>query len=69
MPAGAALMDAQPEQQPEPPDDHLRCRKCGCPHSYVIYTRRRAKFVLRRRECRHCGSRFSTCERRVGEAN
>jgi hypothetical protein len=67
----------------------LECRRCGCWHFYVIYTRqgigglRRAQTVLslpalsqskgskggkliRRRECRHCGKRFTTWESAIG---
>jgi hypothetical protein len=46
----------------------LVCRKCGCGHFRVIYTRRAAgNRLVRRRECRHCGKRFSTWEQEVGE--
>jgi len=39
------------------------CRKCGCPHHRVVYLKRLAGGVLlRRRECRNCGRRFSTRE-------
>jgi hypothetical protein len=44
----------------------LRCRRCGHQELKVIYTRRRrGGKVGRRRECRNCGSRISTCEREV----
>jgi len=41
----------------------LECRSCGCRHSRVIYTRPGwgAK-LIRRRECRDCGKRFTTYE-------
>lgn len=41
----------------------LECRKCGCAHFRVLYTRRACGGrVLRRRECRHCGRRVTTYE-------
>lgn len=45
----------------------LRCRKCGHRRFKVIYTR--AAFgsqIIRRRECRRCGTRFTTAERLLG---
>ena len=48
----------------EPDDRGLACRRCGCRHFYVLYTRQAAGGrILRRRECRHCGLRLSTVER------
>lgn len=48
-------------------DRGLRCRHCGCRHFYVIYTRRAwGGKLVRRRECRHCGQRVTTCERIIG---
>jgi len=45
----------------------LRCRKCGGQHLRVLYTRRAlGGKLIRRRECRNCGKRFSTWEREVG---
>jgi transcriptional regulator NrdR family protein len=45
----------------------LRCRQCGCRHFHVIYTRAAwGSKLIRRRECRHCGNRVTTCERIVG---
>lgn len=45
----------------------LICPKCGCRHFSVIYTRARAGgLIIRRRECRHCGRRMTTSERRLG---
>ena len=41
----------------------LECRKCGCRHFYVIYTRRREGVIVRLRECRNCGKRLLTHER------
>ena len=41
----------------------LECRRCGCQHFYVIYTRRGlGGKVMRRRECRNCGKRMTTVE-------
>lgn len=45
----------------------LRCRRCGCGHFRVIYTR--ASFggkLVRRRECRNCETRITTWERVIG---
>lgn len=47
--------------------DGLRCSRCGCRHFVVVYTRRRPKAIVRRRECRHCGRRVTTRERIQGE--
>ena len=45
----------------------LECRKCGCRHFYVVYTRRaRNGQLVRRRECRHCGKRMTTIEQEKG---
>ena len=41
----------------------IECRKCGCRHFYVIYTRKRLGKIMRRRQCRHCGKRVTTFER------
>jgi len=41
----------------------LACPACGCPHVPVVYTRQRSGGrITRRRECRHCGKRFTTWE-------
>jgi len=48
---------------PEPPALGLACRRCGCRHFYVVYTRRAAAGkIIRRRECRNCGQRMTTIE-------
>jgi len=48
-------------------DRGLRCRRCGCQHLRVLYTRRASGGrLVRRRECRNCGKRFSTWEKEVG---
>lgn len=45
----------------------LRCRHCGCDRFRVVYTRRAwGGKLVRRRECRQCGQRVSTCERIIG---
>lgn len=44
----------------------LECRSCGCRHFEVVYTRRAAGRIIRRRQCRHCGRRISTTERETG---
>ena len=41
----------------------LVCPDCGCQHFRVVYTRKAARGrIMRRRECRHCGRRFTTIE-------
>lgn len=41
----------------------LVCRHCGCQHHRVVYLKRLlGGALLRRRECRHCGRRFTTRE-------
>jgi len=44
-------------------DAGVRCRKCGCRHCPVVYTRHKTTHTFRRRQCRHCGHRFSTREK------
>ena len=45
----------------------LECRKCGCRHLRVLYTRRAfGGRIVRRRECRNCGKRLSTWEKEAG---
>jgi transcriptional regulator NrdR family protein len=44
----------------------LSCRRCGCQELRVVYTRRRSGSVLmRRRECKQCGGRFTTWEQAI----
>jgi len=44
----------------------LECRRCGCRHFRVIYTRpERGRKILRRRECHNCGKRITTCEKQA----
>ncbi|HSV29636.1 MAG TPA: hypothetical protein VLL76_08750 [Candidatus Omnitrophota bacterium] len=48
-------------------DRGLSCPACGCRHFFVIYTRRAlGGRLMRRRECRHCGRRITTCEAALG---
>lgn len=53
---------------PDPIRDAVRppvgvpCPKCGCCDTRVYYTRRRPRQVMRRRECRACGKKFTTRE-------
>ncbi len=46
-------------------DDHgVRCPKCNCADTRVVYTRHSiGARNHRRRKCRHCGREFSTYER------
>lgn len=49
-------------------DRGIRCRDCGCRHFRVIYTRRAfGEKLIRRRECRNCGRRYTTWERVIGQ--
>jgi hypothetical protein len=41
----------------------LACRKCGCRHFKVVYTRPAPGAIRRLRECRNCGRRVVTTER------
>jgi transcriptional regulator NrdR family protein len=45
-----------------PPAKGLICPRCGCQHFSVAYTRPRPGFILRARDCRHCGKRIVTRE-------
>lgn len=40
----------------------LQCRKCGCRHLPVVYTRHIGTRIKRVRECRNCLERYSTYE-------
>ena len=54
----------QTDSNPEQPEERgIACPKCGCRHLPVRYTRQRAGFIQRVRECRHCGRRLITRER------
>jgi len=56
--------DGRPRRSVEPPDAAgLACRRCGCRHWHVLYTRPSiGGRILRRRECRYCGRRVTTYE-------
>ncbi len=54
---------------PTVPQNHVgfRCRRCGQQRFRVIYTRPAVGgSVLRRRACRHCGTRMTTKEYEIG---
>jgi len=51
---------AQPKERPG-----VACRKCGCCHLPVYYTRRQLGCIVRVRECRHCGRRLVTREAEI----
>ena len=45
----------------------LECRRCGCKHFRVVYTRPTwGRRIMRRRECRRCGKRMTTWEKAGG---
>lgn len=52
----------QTEPAPRTPRG-LECPNCGCRHFYVVYTRPKVDKIVRRKECRHCGRRITTCEK------
>jgi len=55
------------EQKPKQ-QKGLECRNCGCRHFRVVYTRYSADSkITRRRQCRNCGKRFTTWEKRIGQ--
>jgi len=43
----------------------LVCRRCGCRHFVVVYTRPRGDAIVRRKRCRNCGQAVTTRERVV----
>jgi len=43
----------------------VACRHCGCCHLPVYYVRRQKNFIVRVRECRHCGRRLVTREQEM----
>ena len=71
--AGERKRYTEPITPGSPPPGHadaergIECPLCGCHHFRVVYTRRQAGRILRRRECRHCGRRLSTVERPKAE--
>ena len=48
-------------------EQRIECRRCGCRHAPVLYTRPRGKGIVRKRRCRACGHVFFTTERLSGE--
>jgi hypothetical protein len=61
------MSDASAAGMDEPEARGLRCHKCGHGRFAVIYTRQgSAGAIVRRRECRQCGTRITTVERTVG---
>ena len=55
------------ESTGEEAPDQRACRKCGCAHSHVRNTKvRGGGRVVRYRECRYCGHRFTTEETAIG---
>jgi hypothetical protein len=54
-----------PKQRPDDENDPpvgVRCPSCSCAHAPVYYTREKLGHVVRVRECRNCGRRFTTRE-------
>ena len=65
------MSDSQTNQPPADEQEEeaygLSCAKCGCQHLPVYYTRpRRGGYIVRVRQCRHCGERLTTREKVVG---
>lgn len=50
--------DAEPKAEPI----GIVCPRCGCAWLRAIYTRRHKRFMIRGRECNHCGRRIRTKE-------
>lgn len=50
-------------QLPNIVDEHgIPCPECGCRHHDTYGTKKIGTRVMRYRECRHCGQRFTTYE-------
>ena len=47
-------------------EQRIECRRCGCRHFYVLYTRPRGRGIFRKRMCRNCGAELLTWERPSG---
>ena len=56
----------QPDGGGHEEQDLLECRKCGCRHLPVYYTRQRGRQIIRVRYCRNCGELKTTIERESG---
>lgn len=54
---------AAPDRPQERPG--VACRRCGCRHLPVYYTRRQNGCIMRVRECRNCGRRLVTREAEI----
>lgn len=69
-------MAPKPKEKPrEPTEEEIRerlglcCPQCGCSGSEVVSTRPSIlRKVWRRRECMHCGHKFTTFERVVAKS-
>lgn len=56
-------MSSVPANTPEEEPRGLVCRRCGCQHFIVVYTRPAPRGrIRRRRECRNCRTRITTTE-------
>ena len=63
LPEPETMAEAGEVLQPSDEAVGLECRRCGCQHFFVIYTRPAPRGrIQRRRECRHCGARITTYE-------
>ncbi|MBN1912059.1 MAG: hypothetical protein JW818_20225 [Pirellulales bacterium] len=59
-----ASPDPQPAENEKPVPTGIRRPRCNCAHCPVLYTRHMVNSrIMRRRQCRHCGRKFSTIER------
>ena len=47
----------------KPASGGIACKKCGCKHCPVNFTRHGDQFTRRNRTCRNCGNTFNTYER------
>lgn len=68
VPPGERKIEQAAEGEKKEEPRGFRCRKCGCAHYRVVYTRpwpRRR--IFRKRECRHCGFQWGTVEQELGE--
>lgn len=51
-------------------DSGLECSNCGSIKTHVINTRINSSGnIIRRRECKYCGKRFSTVEYRISDVD
>lgn len=54
----------QDEKPKQSSDRGLECPSCGCRHHSVVRTSEHRLGIRRIRQCRHCGRRFGTWEKR-----